>query len=292
LSDPSSSSPKSGNPGNSGSGGSGGTGATGGFAAGIGASGQNSAAQFLYSAPLPGGAPFATKINQQNGTLTTSANQASASDVDPVNIAIDPSGSFLYEATSFSPGGLFGFTIDRQTGSLTTMANSPFSANQNFYSVAIDPLGKFLYAEGSTQIFAYAIQSGTGELTPVPGSPFAAAGPSNPRRTPRLGAPVIRHTRLSSSTSGETMAALIHEHSTRVKGADGTRYVVRIYGQERTDGTWEGWLEFHPTDERKSVLRTEQETSQPDRNAVEYWASGLDSVYIEGAFARAQGRLL
>ena len=31
-----------------------------------------------------------------------------------------------------------------------------------------------------------------------------------------------------------------------------------------------GWLEFHPTDERKSVLRTEQETSQPNRLAVEF----------------------
>ena len=88
------------------------------------------------------------------------------------------------------------------------------------------------------------------------------------------------------------MAELIHEHSTRVKGADGTTYRVRIYGQERTDGTWEGWIEFHPTDERKKVLRTEQETSQPHRTAIEYWALGVDSVYVEGAFARAQGRLL
>src|SRR5438132_3980876 len=53
-----------------------------------------------------------------------------------------------------------------------------------------------------------------------------------------------------------------------------------------------GWLEFHPTDERKSVLRTEQETSQPNRIAVEYWASGLEPICLEGAFARAQGRLL
>ena|SRR5947209_6539117 len=54
------------------------------------------------------------------------------------------------------------------------------------------------------------------------------------------------------------MAEFIHEHSTRVKDEDGTAYVVRIYARQRTDGTWEGWLEFHPTDKRKSVLRTEQ----------------------------------
>ena len=88
------------------------------------------------------------------------------------------------------------------------------------------------------------------------------------------------------------MAEFIHEHTTRVKGEGGMTYIVRIYAQERIDGTWEGWLEFHPTDEGKPVLRTEQETSQPNRMAVEYWASGLEPIYLEGAFARSQGRLL
>ena len=89
-----------------------------------------------------------------------------------------------------------------------------------------------------------------------------------------------------------TMAEFIHEHTTRLKGEDGMTYIVRIYAQERIDGTWAGWLEFHPTDEGKPVLRTEQETSQPNRMAVEYWASGLEPIYLEGAFTRSQGRLL
>jgi hypothetical protein len=87
------------------------------------------------------------------------------------------------------------------------------------------------------------------------------------------------------------MSELIHEHPAHVKGEGGTTYIVRIYAQERTDGTWEGWLEFHPTDERKQVLRTEQETSQPNRTAIEYWALGLEPIYLDGAFARAKGRL-
>jgi hypothetical protein len=87
------------------------------------------------------------------------------------------------------------------------------------------------------------------------------------------------------------MSELIHEHPAHVTGEGGTTYIVRIYAQERTDGTWEGWLEFHPTDERKQVLRTEQETSQPNRTAIEYWALGLEPIYLDGAFARAQGRL-
>jgi len=43
--------------------------------------------------------------------------------------------------------------------------------------------------------------------------------------------------------------------------------------------------------QRKSVFRTEQETSQPNRMSIEYWALGLEPIYLDEAFARAQGRL-
>jgi hypothetical protein len=36
-----------------------------------------------------------------------------------------------------------------------------------------------------------------------------------------------------------------------------------------------------------SKLRTDRETSQPNREALEYWSTGLEPVYIEGAFQRA-----
>jgi hypothetical protein len=87
------------------------------------------------------------------------------------------------------------------------------------------------------------------------------------------------------------VAELIREHSTRVKD-ERTIYIARIYAQERTDGTWEGWLEFHPIDKSKPVLRTGEETSQPSRTAIKYWAFGLEPIYLEGAVARAQGRLV
>jgi hypothetical protein len=87
------------------------------------------------------------------------------------------------------------------------------------------------------------------------------------------------------------MADLLQEYSTRVTGKDGTTYVVRAYAKKRSDGTWEGWLEFHPIDRTRPVLRTDRETSQPSRMAIEYWASGLEPVYFEGAFARALGVL-
>lgn len=62
---------------------------------------------------------------------------------------------------------------------------------------------------------------------------------------------------------------------------------VLVYGKPRADGMWEGWLEFVPASAELSVLRTSRETKQPDRRALEYWASGLEPLYSAGAFGRA-----
>jgi len=83
------------------------------------------------------------------------------------------------------------------------------------------------------------------------------------------------------------MAELLQEYATALSGPDDTTYVVRSYGEQRRDGTWIGWLEFQPVDPAKPTLQTNQETSQPNRGAVKYWATGLEPVYFEGAFERA-----
>ena len=84
------------------------------------------------------------------------------------------------------------------------------------------------------------------------------------------------------------MAELLQEYTTVITGPDDTTYTVRSYGEERVDGTWIGWIEFVPDDLSKPILLTDQETSQPNRVAIEYWATGLEAVYFEGAFERAR----
>jgi len=84
------------------------------------------------------------------------------------------------------------------------------------------------------------------------------------------------------------MTRLLQEYTTRVIGPDGTSYIVRSYAEEREDGTWKGWLEFHPTVASKPILKTGQETSQPNHTDVEYWSTGLEPVYFQGAFMRAR----
>jgi len=59
-------------------------------------------------------------------------------------------------------------------------------------------------------------------------------------------------------------------------------------GEPDASGVWQGWLEFVPSETSGPVLKTDRETTQPSRRALEYWAEGLEPIYFEGAFARAQ----
>jgi hypothetical protein len=84
------------------------------------------------------------------------------------------------------------------------------------------------------------------------------------------------------------MAETIQQYAQQFLDESGAAYLVKACGEATAGGTWEGWLEFHPSDQAGPVLRTGRETTQPDRAALEYWASGLEPLYFEGAFARAK----
>ena len=50
----------------------------------------------------------------------------------------------------------------------------------------------------------------------------------------------------------------------------------------------EGWIEFTPIDGSTEVLVTGVESTQPEREHLVYWATGLTPVFMEGALARAR----
>jgi hypothetical protein len=83
------------------------------------------------------------------------------------------------------------------------------------------------------------------------------------------------------------VSVFIQRHTARVRSPRGEVYNVDIYGEQRAGGTWEGWLEFNP-ENGGPRLRTERETTQPNHDALVYWASGLEPLYLEGAFERAR----
>jgi 6-phosphogluconolactonase (cycloisomerase 2 family) len=108
--------------------------------------------------PIPG-SPFASGSNPQ--------------------LAVDPSGKFLYASDDDDPGGVLAFTVGFG-GGLTPISGSPFAipgqTNSNSQPFGIVDTGKFVYTAllATNQIAAFSIDSQTGVLAPVPGSPFAA----------------------------------------------------------------------------------------------------------------------
>jgi len=87
------------------------------------------------------------------------------------------------------------------------------------------------------------------------------------------------------------MAELIQKYPQRITDPHRIIYNVFAYGERRDDNLWEGWIEFHPENGNGPTLRTGRETTQPDRAALAYWASGLEPLYFEGALVRALERV-
>ena len=82
------------------------------------------------------------------------------------------------------------------------------------------------------------------------------------------------------------MAELIHSFSTTVTDERGRAWRAWAYG--RPEGNvWLGWIAF--TNDEGERVDTEIETSQPDRRALQYWTTGIEPIYLDGALARARG---
>jgi hypothetical protein len=77
---------------------------------------------------------------------------------------------------------------------------------------------------------------------------------------------------------------LVH-YPTLLRTTEGTSYTVKACGRLRGDQICEGWLEFFP-DDGTPVLRSGTETTQPNLVDLEYWATGLTPIYLEGALQR------
>ena len=82
------------------------------------------------------------------------------------------------------------------------------------------------------------------------------------------------------------MAEAVHKFSSPVRGPDNISYTATAYAEQRGN-VWIGWLEFSGRASDRP-RRTGEETSQPNREAVAYWATGLEPIYLEGALQRAK----
>jgi 6-phosphogluconolactonase (cycloisomerase 2 family) len=122
-------------------------------------------------------------ISDSTGSLSAIVgSQLNGGGNDPVDIAVDPLGQFVYMANY--GGSISAFTINSVSGGLTAVSGSPFPTAPALISgqipgansVTVDPTGKFLYAaiNQGNDVSGYLINSSTGALTPISGSPFSA----------------------------------------------------------------------------------------------------------------------
>jgi len=81
------------------------------------------------------------------------------------------------------------------------------------------------------------------------------------------------------------MAEVLAEYDATLVGG-GSRYRAQACGAPTEEGLWEAWIEFLPID-GGTPIRSPRETTQPNRTDAAYWATGLTSVYLEGALDRA-----
>ncbi len=145
-----------------------------------------SAPKYAYVANLldPSIQPFT--VNATTGAINfvpvVSSEYYTPLGTQPISVAVDPTGKFLY-GSDFAGHSLLAYTINPATGKTTQIAGGNYPTGARLpYSVAVDPTGKFIYVAnqqdslGGTAgtISAFAINSATGALTAVAGSPFTA----------------------------------------------------------------------------------------------------------------------
>ena len=78
------------------------------------------------------------------------------------------------------------------------------------------------------------------------------------------------------------------EYDPIVSETEGTQWKPRACGRRGEGQMWEGWIEFVPLDRASSPVRSRRESTQPSRESLIYWATGLTPVYLRGALERAR----
>ncbi len=93
---------------------------------------------------------------------------------EPVSVAADPSGSFVFVANS-GDDTLSAYAVDEDNGRLTEVAGSPFGTGMTPASVAVSPSGTFVFVanSGDNTVSVFSVDILTGVLTEVMSSPFA-----------------------------------------------------------------------------------------------------------------------
>ena len=113
-------------------------------------------------------------FNTASGAFTQLYQSSLPSLTSSNSVAIDSTGTYLYEARSGSAAGLVVSAI-AANGALTPTTSTVYATGTQPYAVALDNTGKYVYVANRTDasITGYAIGTAAA-LTPLPGSPFSS----------------------------------------------------------------------------------------------------------------------
>lgn len=124
--------------------------------------------RFLYVNNAQDGSVSRFRLDGAGGIQSagTAVNLVDAN-AQPAQIAIAPSGKFLYVGTA--PHAVEAFAVDGATGNLIPLPNSPFTVGSQAISVAIAHSGELLFASGNDAdaIYIFTIDTSSGTLNPV-----------------------------------------------------------------------------------------------------------------------------
>ena len=81
---------------------------------------------------------------------------------------------------------------------------------------------------------------------------------------------------------------VLMEYDPVVSDTDASRWKPRACGRRGVGHMWEGWIEFVPLGSGSKPVRSGRESTQPSRESLVYWATGLTPVYLKGALERAR----
>lgn len=81
---------------------------------------------------------------------------------------------------------------------------------------------------------------------------------------------------------------LIHTYADPVGDGNGAYHKAQVHGACDAAGRWVGWLVFVPEGADGPARRTDDETTQATRDALLFWATGLEKTYLEGALGRSR----
>jgi 6-phosphogluconolactonase (cycloisomerase 2 family) len=129
------------------------------------------ATHFLFIADNGSSTITVARIIRADASLKMVKGSPFATPDPPINLAVAPSGKFLYAAVGTN--GIEVLSVN-PSGALA-LVNEQASPTGNTSNLVLSPDGKFLFAvDDDTTVSAYTVDAVTGKLTLVAGSPFAA----------------------------------------------------------------------------------------------------------------------